>query len=108
MSKETLGRGNKELRFVFRIGGAAPAERFRKYGQRLTGWTYGISIASIFKSELMFFPGENITSLKVNKQGNFVGCDLEFISFQTVKENVRYEHRVILRKRPIIAEAELQ
>lgn len=93
----------KELRFVFRIGTAPPAERFRKYGQRLTGWICGLSIASFFKSDFMFFPGKNITSVKVNKQGNFVDSDLEFITFETAKENIEYRHRVVLRKKPIIS-----
>lgn len=97
----------KELKFTFRIGTSAPKNRFKKYGQRLTGWIYGISIASIFKSEFMFFPGENITNVKVNKQGCFVDSDLEFISFETAKENVKYEHKVILRKKPIIPKADL-
>lgn len=97
----------KELKFTFRIGTSAPINRFKKYGQRLTGWIYGISIASIFKSEFMFFPGENIANVKVNKQGCFVDSDLEFISFETAKENVQYLHRVILRKKPIISNADL-
>jgi hypothetical protein len=97
----------KELKFTFRIGTSAPADRFKKYGERLTGWIYGISIASIFKSEFMFFPGENITNVKVNKDGNFIGSELEFISFETTKEDVQYLHRVILRKKPIISNADL-
>ncbi len=97
----------KELKFTFRIGTSAPVNKFKKYGQRLTGWIYGISIASISKSEFMFFPGENITNVKVNKQGCFVDSDLEFISFETTKEDVQYLHRVILRKKPIIPEADL-
>ena len=97
----------KELKFKFRVGGSAPVNRFKKYGQRLTGWIYGISIANIFKSEFMFFPGENIANVKVNKQGCFVDSDLEFISFETAKENVKYEHKVILRKKPIIPKADL-
>jgi len=97
----------KELKFTFRIGTSAPINKFKKYGQRLTGWIYGISIASIFKSEFMFFPGENIANVKVNKQGCFVDSDLEFISFETAKENVKYEHKVILRKNPVISNADL-
>jgi len=96
----------KELKFKFRIGDSAPIN-FTKYGQRLTGWIYGISIASWFRSKFMLFPGRNIMNVKVNKQGSFVGSDLEFITFETAKENVRYEHKVILRKRPISAEAKL-
>ncbi len=97
----------KELKFTFRIGTSAPKNRFKKYGQRLTGWIYGISIANIFKSEFMFFPGENIANVRVNKQGCFVDSELEFISFETAKENVKYEHKVILRKKPIIPKADL-
>lgn len=97
----------KELKFKFRVGGNAPVNRFKKYGQRLTGWIYGIFIAGIFKSEFMFFPGENIANVKVNKQGCFVDSDLEFISFETAKEDVQYLHRVILRKKPIISNADL-
>jgi len=97
----------KELKFTFRIGTSAPKNRFKKYGERLTGWIYGISIASIFKSEFMFFPGENNANVKVNKDGNFIGSELEFISFETTKEDVQYLHRVILRKKPIISNADL-
>jgi hypothetical protein len=97
----------KELKFTFRIGASAPAVRFKKYGERLTGWIYGISIASFFKSDFMLFPGKNITGVKVNKQGKFVDSDLGFITFETAKEKVRYEHKVILRKKPIIPKADL-
>jgi hypothetical protein len=97
----------KELRFVFRIGGVPRAERFRKYGQRLTGWICGLSIANFFKSDFMFFPGKNITSVKVNKQGNFVDSDLEFTTFETAKENIEYRHRVVLRKKPNISRTDL-
>lgn len=93
----------KELKFTFRIGTSAPAVRFKKYGERLTGWIYGISIASFFKSDFMLFPGKNITGVKVNKQGKFVDSDLEFITFETAKENIEYRHRVVLRKKPIIS-----
>jgi len=93
----------KELKFTFRIGMSAPAVRFKKYGEPLTGWIYGISIASFFKSDFMLFPGKNITGVKVNKQGKFVDSDLEFITFETAKENIEYRHRVVLRKKPIIS-----
>ena len=35
------------------------------------------------------------------QEGGFIGSDLEFLSFETVKDNVRYHHRVVLRKTPI-------
>ena len=36
--------------------------------------------------------------VKANKQGNFVGSDLELLSFETSDGNIKYEHKVIMRK----------
>jgi len=89
------------------MGDKEPADNFSKYGQRLSGWSYGFSIASMSMSSSMLFPGKNITNVKVNKDGNFVGSELELISFETLKENIKYEHKVILREKPIIPKADL-
>ena len=91
----------KQLTFTFRIGDEAPTDDISNYGQTLSGWSYGISIGNIGTSDFMLFPGTGMTNIKVNKEGGFVGSDLELISFETEKEGVQYKNKVVLRKKPI-------
>jgi hypothetical protein len=56
----------------------------------------------------MFFPGIDIANVQLNKQGGFDGSDLEFISFETTKEGIKYKNRVILRKEQISSKSELE
>ncbi|MFC1634651.1 hypothetical protein ACFL5Z_07385 [Planctomycetota bacterium] len=90
---------DKQLKFTFRIGDEAPADDFSNFGQSLSGWSYGISIGNIGTSNFMLFPGTGIANIKINKEGGFVGSDLEFISFETEKESVKYKNTVVLRKK---------
>ncbi|HIJ52460.1 MAG TPA: hypothetical protein HPP66_04820 [Planctomycetes bacterium] len=86
------------LKCRFYVGDSEPRYNYRKYGRQLSGWAYGFSIASWSRSTSMLFPGKDVTNVKPNKQGNFIGSDLELLSFETSEENIRYEHKVILRK----------
>jgi len=88
----------KGLKYTFRIGDSEPRYNYHKYGRKLTSWSCGFSIANMGQSKSIFFPGKDITNIKTNKQGNFIGSDLELLSFETSEENIRYEHKVILRK----------
>jgi len=63
-----------------------------------SGWLCGLSIAGTSKSTSMLFPGKDVTNVKPNRQGNFVGSDLEILSFETSDGNIKYQHKVILRK----------
>ena len=79
------------------LGESEPDFTRHNYGQKLSGWSCGLSIASVGRSTTMFFPGKDVTNIKIKKQGDFIGSDLELISFETSGENVRYENKVILR-----------
>jgi len=91
----------KQLKFTFRIGDKAPMDDISNYGQTFSGWSYGISIGNMGTSNFMLFPGTGMTNIEINKEGGFVGSDLELISFETEKEGVQYKNKVVLRKRPI-------
>ena len=88
----------KQFEFRFRVGDRGSVDNLFKYGQRLSGWDYSISISGLGTSSSMFFPGIDIANVQLNKQGGFDGSDLEFISFETTKEGIKYKNRVILRK----------
>jgi len=88
----------KGLKCRLYVGDSEPSFTYHKYGQKLSGWSCGFSIASMSRSQAMFFPGKDVINLKTNKQGNFVGSDLELLSFETSEENIKYEHKIILRK----------
>lgn len=88
----------KGLKCRFYVGSSEPSYNSYKYDQKLSSWSWCFGIASSAKSSAMFFPGENVTNIKVNTHGNFVGSDLELLSFETSKENIKYEHKVILKK----------
>lgn len=90
---------DRQLKFTFRIGDKAPSDNFSNFGQTLSGWSYGISIGNIGTSNFMLFPGTGMANIKINKEGGFVGSDLELISFQTEKEGVKYKNTVVLRKK---------
>ena len=90
---------DQQLKLTFRIGDEAPAEDFSNFGQTLSGWSYGISIGNIGTSNFMLFPGIDIAIIKINKEGGFIGSDLELISFDTKKEGVKYKNTVVLRKK---------
>jgi len=87
----------KGLQLRFRVGDNQPNDSY-KYGQHLSAWSYGYSIASFGMSASMFLPGKEITNVKPNRQGHFVGSDLELLSFETSEGDIKYEHKVILRK----------
>jgi hypothetical protein len=89
---------DKQLKFKFRIGDKAPLNNVTKFERRLSGWSYGISIGNMGLSDFLFFPGKQITNVKVSREGTFVGSNLEFISFETEEDGVRYKHRVVLEK----------
>jgi len=91
----------KQFEFKFRVGDRGPVGNFFKYDQRLSGWDYSISVGGMGTSSSMLFPGIDIANVKLNKQGGFDGSDLEFISFETAKEGIKYKNRVILRKERI-------
>lgn len=91
----------KQLKFMLRIGDQGVKDDFSKYGQTLSGLDCGLSIASIGLSTWMYFPGGDIKNIKINKDGSFNGSDLEFISFETEKDSVKYRTRVVLRKSPV-------
>jgi hypothetical protein len=91
----------KQLKFMFRVGDQGLKDNVSEYGQQLSGWDCGMSIASIGSSTWMHFLGADITNVKVNKNGGFAGSDLEFISFETEKDGVKYRNRVVLRKTPV-------
>ncbi len=86
------------LKCRFYVDNSEPRYNYHQYGRKLSGWLCGLSIANTSKSTSMLFPGKDVTNVKPNKQGNFIGSDLELISFETSEENIRYEHKVILRK----------
>jgi len=96
----------EQLKFQFRIGDEAPADDFSNYGQRLSGWSYGISIGNMGTSNFMLFPGTGIANIKINKEGTFVGSSLELVSFETEKEGVKYKNRVVLKKTPVSSKEE--
>ena len=90
----------RELKCSFKVGYDEPGGN---YGRGLLDWGWGWSfrIASSWTSGTMRFPGRNVTNVKANESGGFVGQDLEFMSFETSKDGVQYRHRVVLRKMPI-------
>jgi len=98
----------KQFEFRFRVGDRGPVDNLFKYGQRLSGWDYNISIGGFGTSSSMFFPGIDIANVRLNKQGGFNGSDLEFISFETTREAIKYKNRVILRKEQISSTDELE
>ena len=98
----------KQFEFKLRIGDRGPADNLFKYGQRLSVWDYSISIGGLGMSLSMFFPGIDIANVQLNKHGGFDGSDLEFISFETTKEGIKYKNRVILRKEQISSTDELE
>ena len=98
----------KQFEFRFRVGDRGAVDNLFKYGQWLSGWDYSISIGGLGTSSSMFFPGIDIANVQLNKQGDFDGSDLEFISFETTKEGIKYKNRVILRKEQINSTDELE
>ena len=42
-----------------------------------------------------------MTNIQARQEGGFVGSDLELLSFETSSGDIRYRHRVVLRKTPI-------
>ncbi len=98
----------KQFEFRFRIGNRGPVDNLFKYGQRFSSWDYSISIGGLGTSSLMFFPGIDIANVRLNKQGGFDDSDLEFISFETTREGIKYKNRVILRKEQISSTDELE
>jgi hypothetical protein len=86
------------LKCILRVGDSAPSFTYHNYGQKLSGWLCGISIANIGQSKTMTFPGKDVTNFRPNKRGDFVGSDLELLSFETSEKDVKYEHKFILRK----------
>jgi len=80
------------------VGDYEPSFTYHKYGQKLSGWLCGFYMNHMSRSKTMLFPGKEVANFKPNKQGNFVGSDLELLSFETSEENIKYEHKVILRK----------
>lgn len=88
----------KELKCSFKVGREEPGGKF---GIGLSGWGYSFDIASLTLTGSIIFPGKDVTNIKPNKEGGFVGDDLEFISFDTSEEGVKYNNRVVLRKRPL-------
>jgi len=98
----------KQFEFRFRVGDRGPVDNLFMYGHRLSGWDYSISIGGLGTSSSMFFPGLDIANVRLNKQGSFNGSDLEFISFETMKEGIKYKNRVILRKEQISSTTELE
>jgi len=98
----------KQFEFIFRVGDRGPADNLFKYGQQLSGWDYSISIGGLGTSSSIFFSGIDISNVQLNKQGGFDGSDLEFISFETTKEGIKYKNRVILRKEQISSTDELE
>jgi hypothetical protein len=93
----------KELKFRFYVGSSPPGGNYSKYGQVLSGWHYSFSIASIGRAGTMLFPGTNVTNVQVHEKGGFTGSDLELVSFETAKGTIRYDHRVVLRKTPVVS-----
>ena len=91
----------KQLKFMFRIGDQGLKDNFSKYEQTLSGLDCSVSIASIGLSTWMYFPGSDMKNAKVHKDSGFNGSDLEFISFETEKDGVKYRTRVVLRKNPV-------
>jgi len=91
----------RELKCSFKVGRDEPGGNF---GRGLSGWGWSFNIASWWTSGTMRFPGENVTNVKANESGGFVGQDLEFMSFETSKDGVLYRHRVVLRKMPVTAD----
>jgi beta-lactamase regulating signal transducer with metallopeptidase domain/Leucine-rich repeat (LRR) protein len=89
---------HKGLKCRLYVGDSEPSYTYSSHGQKMSGWPCGFSMASMSRSKNMFFPGKDVTNIKTNKQGNFIGSDLELLSFETSEENIKYEHKVILRK----------
>lgn len=87
------------LKCSFKVGLDEPEGKYGRGG--LLGWGWYFNIASSWTSGTMRFPGNNVTNVKANESGRFVGQDLEFMSFETSKDGVLYRHRVVLRKMPI-------
>lgn len=93
---------NGELKCTFSVGLSKAVDNMYRYGQRLTGWSYAVVRPGYTsKSSWMLFPGKNITNVRPNKAGNFNGRDLELLSFETTENSVKYEHKVVLRKKRI-------
>jgi hypothetical protein len=74
-----------------------------RHGRRLSGWDYGFSIASLSRSSHLLVPGANTMRIQVRQEGGFIGSDLEFLSFETEDDHVRYRHRVVPRKTPVLS-----
>lgn len=91
----------EQLKFKFRVGDNAPGGNYSRHGRRLSGWSYVFSIANFGHGGHMLFPGTSMTNVQIRQEGGFAGSDLEFLSFETEEANVRYRHRVVLRKAPI-------
>ena len=89
------------VKFRFRVGNDGPSDNHFDYGQQLSGWSCGISIGSMGSSLSMLFPGTGVANVKVNTEGGFADSDLEFMSFETTKDGVKYGHRAVLRKKTI-------
>jgi|GEM_PF-3476857 len=88
----------KGLKCRVYVGDSEPKNNYYNYGQKLSGWSFGFGIAASFESNTMFFPGDNIINIKANSHGNFIGSDLELLSFETSEGNIKYEHKLIMRK----------
>lgn len=97
----------KQLRFKFYIGDKEPVDNVTQYGQQLTGWSFGFSIANIGGSDFMYFHGKEIANVEINKSTKFIGSNLELMSFETEKDSVRYKNRIVLSKTPVIPKEKL-
>jgi hypothetical protein len=86
-----------QLSFRFRVGDKEPKSDLDMSG---THWGFGLSMSGMGLSNWINFPGTGITNIKVKKEGGFVGPYLEFMSFETTDNSVKYKHRVVLCKTP--------
>jgi hypothetical protein len=92
---------NKKLNFRFCIGNKEPEHNYSKYGQKLSGWSFGFFMANYSTSSTLFYIGQDVLNIQINKNGYFIDSDLELMSFESEQDDVRYKNRVLLRKTPI-------
>lgn len=91
----------KELKFRFYVGANPPGDNHYRDGQKMSGWSHGLRIASMGQSSSMLFPGVDVTNIQARQKGGFIDSDLELLSFETSSGDIRYRHRVVLRKTPM-------
>ncbi|MBN2589682.1 MAG: hypothetical protein JXA96_07460 [Sedimentisphaerales bacterium] len=92
---------DKQLNFKFIIEYKEPESNTSSSGKSLSSWIYSISIASYDESSTMYYIGQNIQDIKVNKDGDFLDSDLELMSFESQKDGKKYKNRILLRKTPV-------